>query len=76
MQAVPVLTPGGPQASGRSRRGDLGVSRRAIYHSIRARECPSAHAGRRVVIPTARFLRRYDLVEDDGDAAGTAAAIR
>jgi hypothetical protein len=29
-----------------------------------------------VVIPTARFLRRYDLVEDDGDAAGTAAAIR
>lgn len=43
----------------------LGVSERAVYHSIKADQCPSAAVGRRVLIPTARFLRRYGLAEDE-----------
>jgi excisionase family DNA binding protein len=42
----------------------LGVSERAVYHAIQAEQCPSAAVGRRVLIPTARFLRRYGLTEE------------
>jgi excisionase family DNA binding protein len=43
----------------------LDVSPRAVYQAIKAGQCPSATVGRRVLIPTARFLRRYGLTEEE-----------
>lgn len=39
----------------------LGVSLRALYSACERGECPSFRVGRRVIIPTERFLRTYGL---------------
>jgi excisionase family DNA binding protein len=44
----------------------VGISRRAAYVAVEAGEIPSIRVGRRVVIPTARFLAHFGL--DEGGA--------
>ncbi|MGI5236489.1 hypothetical protein [Dactylosporangium sp. CA-139066] len=39
----------------------LGVSRRAGYSAVERGEIPTITVGRRKLVPTARFLAKYDL---------------
>lgn len=39
----------------------LGISRRAGYAAVERGEIPSIKVGQRVVVPTAKFLAKYDL---------------
>lgn len=39
----------------------LGISPRAAYLAVERDEIPSIKVGRRVVIPTAKFLAQFDL---------------
>lgn len=40
----------------------LGISLRHAYTAIESGEIPSIRVGRAIVVPTARFLAKYDLV--------------
>lgn len=45
----------------------VGVDRRAGYYAVDRGEWPSIRVGRRIVIPTARFLKLLDLAPDGND---------
>ncbi|SCL17697.1 DNA binding domain-containing protein, excisionase family [Micromonospora nigra] len=49
----------------------LGISIRHAYVAAERGDLPSIRVGRKVVVPTARFLAKYDL--DDTSSAPTAA---
>lgn len=51
----------------------LGISPRHAYAAVERGEIPSIRVGRKIVIPTARFLSRYDDLTP-GDPATTPAA--
>lgn len=54
-QTTPTITV--PQAAAL-----LGVSERQAYYAVRAGEIPCIRVGSRVVIPTAKFLTKFELI--------------
>lgn len=52
--------------------GILGISVRHAYSAVERDEIPSIKVGRKIVIPTARFLAKYDLAASGGQATAGA----
>jgi excisionase family DNA binding protein len=47
----------------------LGISLRAGYNAVERGDIPSIRIGRRIVVPTCRFLAVYSLAGSDENAA-------
>ena len=50
----------------------LGISRRHAYAAVEQGEIPSIAVGRRIVIPTARFLAKFNLAVETHEAPAAA----
>lgn len=46
----------------------IGISRRHAYTAVERNEIPSIRVGERIVVPTARFLAKYGLIDSPAAA--------